>query len=301
MPDPVIEILRAGDTGKPNPFTICIVANPVLEAPWKSERFVVDAMPTNPALFSQRCQYVVDCLFGRLAGQAEKLLADPLIAPYVRIVSLLADGLPAEDANALAAEDGTSSLLIPRRTRFLPFLVRYGLTADIAYVISQSAEHNRASAFFTTDNDASPGIAFTLDGPTLTHRFHCLIPGTIAIHATSSSLTALHEFGHALSSYTNGGIVDLYVDSPVDFNNLRGRPVPGAFRTYNGVAYQSDPVRDGLSYPPGWQSYHCELNAPAFPAVMDDYFLSGTVPEACEQDKITRQFLRDRLIAKIGR
>jgi len=110
----------------------------------------------------------------------------------------------------------------------------------------------------------------------------------------------VHEFSHALSSYSNDGIVDLYTDSPVDVNNLRGRPIPPAFRTYNGMVCACDPIRDSLGYPPSWQSYHCELNAPGFPAVMDNYFTAAP-PESCEHDRITCQFLQDRMVAKIGR
>src|SRR5207247_4595238 len=39
---PHIQVIRAGDTVKPNPFTICIVANPALEAPWTSGQFMAD-------------------------------------------------------------------------------------------------------------------------------------------------------------------------------------------------------------------------------------------------------------------
>jgi len=117
----------------------------------------------------------IACLATFLARR-RKLLDDPRIAPFVRIVTLLVVGLPAVDANALAAEDGVSTLLVPRRTVFLPFLSSCGLTADIAYAISQSADHDRASAYFTSDDDSGPGDAFTLDGLTLTHRYRCRIP-----------------------------------------------------------------------------------------------------------------------------
>ena len=37
------------------------------------------------------------------------------------------------------------------------------------------------------------------------------------------------------------------------------------------------------------------------PAVMDNYWLSSGPPEVCKNDAITRQFLLDRLKAKIAR
>jgi len=300
MPEATIQVLQSGDP-KPDPFTICIVANPALEVPWQSGRFVADTMPADPLLFQQRCQYIIDCLFGRLVGQSEALLADPRIGVRVRIVSVLDPGLAAEDANSLVAEHPFSTLLVPRRNAFRPFLSRYGLVADVAYAVSKSQDHVRASAFFTTDDDTGPGVPFQFNGSSFWHRYRCLVPGTIALHATSASLTALHEFGHALSSYSNGSIVDLYVDSNPAINCERGRPIPISFGIYSTTTLATDPTRGGLGYPTGWLSYHCELNATAVPAVMDNYFQSPTVPEACEHDKVTRQFLVDRLLAKIGR
>jgi hypothetical protein len=244
----------------------------------------------------------MDSLLGKLPNQREALLADPTIDPYVRVVSLFAPGLPALDANSLVAQDGVSNLLVARRSRFVPFLSGHGLQADVAYAVSLSETHDRASAWFTSDDDARPGCPFALDGVTLYHRHYCLIPGTVAIHANSTSLTALHEFGHALSSYSNGAVVDLYVDSSPGLNNKRGRPIPATFATYSGIGLPADAVRDGLGYPAGWQSYHAELLDPALPAVMDNYWQApGGVPEHCLHDRITRQFLRERLVVKINR
>lgn len=265
----VIKAIQAGDTSKPDPFTICIVANPALESPWNGGTFIADTMPTSPAAFDTAVQFIVDCLFGHLPRQSEKLLDDPAIGPQVRILSVLEAGLPATDANSLAGEDGVSNLLVPRRTKFAPFLESRGISVvDIAYAISASPTHDRASAFGTTDDDSRQGVPFTLDGAALNHRHFNLIPGAIALHATSRSLTPLHEFGHALSSYTNGFITDLYVDSPAAANCKRGRPIPASFGSYNTTVFSSDMVRDGLGYPPGWLSYHCELLQPALPALM---------------------------------
>lgn len=298
---PVKKVLRKG-AKKSNPFTIVIVANPALEAPWKSGTFVVDPITSDQAAFNVCAQYILDALFGTLPNQREKLLDDPTIAPNVRVVSLFVPGLPPQDPNALVAQDDVSNLLIARRSVFIPFLAQYALRADVAYAVSASASHDRASAWFTSDDDASPGCPFALDGVILYHRHDNLIPGTVAIHRNSKSLTALHEFGHALSSYTNGSVVDLYVDSSAGLNNKRGRPIPATFATYSGIALATDVARDGLGYPAGWQSYHCELTDPAVPAVMDNYWQApGGIPEHCLHDRVTRQFLRERLLVKICR
>jgi hypothetical protein len=299
----VQKTLRPGDTSKPNPFTIIIVSNPALETPWNSGTFVTDPITTNQGAFDNCAQYIVDALFGMLANQRELFVADPAIASKIRVVSLFLTGLPPHDANALVAQDGASNLLVARRNLFIPFLASFGLdVVDVVYAVSNSVSHTRASAWFTSDDDALGGVSFTLDGVNLTHRYFNIIPGTIALHSTSASLTALHEFGHALSSYTNGSIVDLYVDSAPGVNNKRGKPMPANFGMYNGVTLATDTARNGLGYPPGWQSYHSELLDASLPAVMDNYWSAfDHAPEHCQHDKITRQFSMDRLRAKMGR
>lgn len=300
--NPTTQVIRAGDTTKPNPFTVIIVGNPSLEARRNSGTFVIDPITSDQLLFNDCVRYIESSLFGTLPGQSEKLLSDPSIGPKVRIVSLFVTGLPSQDANSLVAQDDVSDLLVARRSVFRSFLAGFALEADVVYAVSESASHTHASAWYTTDDEGSAGVSFTLDGVTHFHRFLNLIPGTIALHARSSSLTALHEFGHALSSYQNGSVVDLYADSPPALNNKQGRPIPSHFTTYNGTAFQSDLSRDGLKYPPGWQSYHCELNDPTLPAVMDDFRMASLGNRIkCQHDKITRQFLLDRLRAKISR
>jgi hypothetical protein len=294
-------VVRPG-AEKQDPFIVCVVANPALEAPWNSGVFVADPIIDQLPTFQAAVAYIDAALFALLPGQRENVLADPRIMPSVRFVSLYDDGLPAVASNALVGQDGASTMLVARRAVFNAFLSTYDLKADVVYAVSSSPSHTRASAWFTTDDDTQGGVGFTLNGSqNFFHRYYNLIPGTVAIHSTASSLTALHEFGHAISSYTNGKILDLYLDSPVGFNNLRGRPIPLIFCNYNGASFAPDPSRDSLGYPGTWQSYHCALVDPACPAVMDDYWHSPKGPVACLHDSVTRTFIRDRLIAKIGR
>jgi hypothetical protein len=300
--NPIKKVLSPGDTTKADPFTICIVANPLLEMPWQSGQFMVDPITSNNVAFDACAQYICDVLFGRLPQQREQFLADPTIAPKIQIVSLFVQGLPVLDVNSLVAQDGDSNLLVARRNNFRSFLVSYGLNADVAYAVSASPTHTRASAWFTSDDDGKGGVGFTLDGVALTHRYYSLIPGTVAIHATANSLTAIHEFGHALSSYSNGMVVDLYVDSNPGLNCKTGRPIPPRFAMYDAAALASDPLRDTLGYPGSCISYHCELIDPGFPAVMDNYWQApDQIPEHSQHDKITRQFLSDRVRAKLQR
>lgn len=296
----VSNVLRPG-AAKANPFTICIVANPALEIPWNSGNVVQDPIIGNLPAFQAAATYIDSSLFCLLPGEKENVLADPALLPSIRVVSLYDDTLPVDLNNALVGQDGVSDILVARRTAFAPLLNDYDIRADVYYAVSASPTHTRASAWFTSDDDSQPGVPFTLDGEALLHRYYYTIPGTVGIHSTSTSLTALHEFGHAISSYSNGQILDLYVDSPAGLNNKTGRPIPALFCNYQGAAYASDPIRDTLGYPAGWMSYHCELADPGCPAVMDDYWLSPKGPEACLHDEVTKMFIRDRVAAKIGR
>lgn len=295
-------VVRPGNTGKLDPFTVLIVANPALEAPWNASAFVVDPIMSNRPCFDACVRYVNTSLFGGLQSQTETLLGDAAIAPHVRLLSLFHTGLPAVDQHSFVAQDGASNLLVARRNPIRDFLANEGLLADIVYAISASNSHDRASAWFTTDDDTGPGVPFVVDGTTLYHRHRYVVPGTIGMHCKATSMTAVHEFQHAVSSYSNGQIVDLYVDSKPALNNKSGRPIPLMFGTYGPPTFNSDLTRGGLTYPSSWRSYHCEIHDPFNPALMDNYYSApGGIPEVCQNDKITRQFVRDRVLAKIGR
>ncbi len=190
----VSKVMRAG-AAKPNPFTICIVANPTLEAPWNSGTVVADPIIGQPAAFQAAAAYIDSALFGLLPGQQEVLLADPAIMPFIRVVSLYDDGIAPSLANALVAQDGASNILVARRSIFVQFLSGYGVAADIVYAVSASASHTRASAWFTTDDDTGGGMPFSLDGNQLFHRFNSLIPGTVGIHARRIRLLLCMNLG----------------------------------------------------------------------------------------------------------
>lgn len=299
-----IRTLLAGDTTKPDPFTITIVANPALETPIRSGVFVRDPILDDEPGFDIAAGKIVDALFGRLPGQRENIFSDPALALAVRIVSIFDASLPPSAANALAAH-GTSVLgqLEARRTATQPFLTRFGFTTDVNYAVSASSTHRRASAWYTTDDQTSPGVPFTVHGESMNHRARCLIPGSIAIHRDTELLDALHEFQHAISSYDNGKIVDLYTNSPAAVNSRRGRPIPSVFGTYNGTTFNTDMARDSIGYGPLWRSFHCEHIAPPELLLMDDYRLTRppAVPIQCQNDLITRQFVIDRMRVKVNR
>lgn len=71
---PAPTVIRHGDTSKPDPFTILVVANPVLEQPLDSGIFVVDPIMSNPTGFASCVNYVNLSLFAKLPGQADPML-----------------------------------------------------------------------------------------------------------------------------------------------------------------------------------------------------------------------------------
>ena len=173
-------IIRRSGAAKTEPFTICIVANPALETPWKSGMFSADPILTRKSDFDAAVQYIDDCLFAGVPGIQEQLLNDPAIAPNVRLVTIWDPTATVRASNALVGLDSVSNILIARRNEMKAFVASYSIsgvpiTADIVYGVSSSNTHNRASAWFTSDDNARPGVGFTLDGAPLVHRYYCEI------------------------------------------------------------------------------------------------------------------------------
>lgn len=293
--------IQPGDTSKPDPFTVCIISNPYVEAPWQSGQFLPDPISGQAGAFLAAVSYIRQALFGQLPGQAEQMLGDPTIGGSVRLVLINDPGLPQLDQNALVGLYAYSNIVVARRDQIGQFVSSRGVEADVVYAVSANATHTRASAWPAGDDIARGGVAFTLDGVPGLHAYHSLLPGTIAIHASAKSLTALHEFHHAIGSYENGQVTDLYVDSSPAVNCKVGQPpVPPVFGTYNAQTFSSDPVRDSIGYEPGWRSFHCALHDVARPAIMDDYWKAAD-PNRCQDDQITRSFVLDRIRVKLSR
>lgn len=101
---------------------------------------------------------------------------------------------------------------------------------------------------------------------------------------------------------------DLYVDGAADgfmvnkkFRAQATDPVPNNFATYNGTNFNSDLNRDAIGYPATWTSCHPQLTDAMRPNLMDNYNLSFDTPRRCRLDQLTYAWLRDRLLAKLGR
>ena len=63
------------------------------------------------------------------------------------------------DANALAQEDNPN-IMETRRDKLNAFVSQYSERADIVFVMHGSTSHDRASAWFTSDDAAKAGLAY---------------------------------------------------------------------------------------------------------------------------------------------
>lgn len=288
---------------KPDPYTIAFVANPGIESQ-AGGSFSADAVLTNRAGYHAA---VRDCL-RNFFTVTENLLRRNDRDRNMRIVSVFDETRSSVAATSLAHEI-SPNLMETRRNQLNGFLGTYGIRADIVFVMHGSTTHDRATAWFTTDDNTRAGVASTYDGTTRTHRRHMSIPGSaaVAISFDTTGLTPLHEFGHAVSDFGNGMVIDLYVDGTrtgfVVNKKMRATAtdaVPANFATYDSTTYTADAARDGVGYPSTWRSYHPQLNDATRPNLMDNYWLAAQ-PQQCRLDQLTDEFLDDRLNAKLGR
>jgi hypothetical protein len=311
-------IIRQGDATKTDPYRILIIANPVLRQhpTATSTKHVVDPILSDKASFNAAVTYINQCLFGEQvvatpAGpsvtQSERFLKDPSLNGKIWVESLFIRNLEATAGHALVEETLASNYVNPLQDNFDGLVRFFGHVADVIFAVTKSGTHNLASAYPIKDDTSKGGVPFTLDGNNLNHWFQNLVPGAIAIHSSASTLTALHEFGHAASSTSDGFVTDLYRDNPSAPSNTVnfkvGRPIPDNFAKLDNAQFASDKKRDGLGYPRAWTSYHCQLNDASRPALMDNYKNAPQLSEQlrCRHDRITRQFLLDRIKAKTQR
>ena len=265
--------------------------------------FIDDPIQNDSTGFLSSLNTISKSLEGSFPGQKEPAYIDSRFRPEIRLEVIEFDG--ANDLNRCFVTH-RDDLIVARQQEITDLTDEIGVTADIVYAVSGSYLTNRASAWFTYDDDSKSGAKYTYDGTTMYHRAWPLAPGSIGIHSSCRPMTVVHEFGHAISSFQNGMIVDLYEDNPLGINKKKPRPgSPAAtfnFANYNLANYNWDPGRGGIGYPAQWSSYHCELTAPLLPAMMDNYWRAPSGQQiSCRHDQITSAFIRDRMKAKLVR
>jgi hypothetical protein len=296
--------VRALYSGEPkaNPYSIVFVANPAIEAE-SGGGVTPDGVLTDRAGYHAA---VAACL-EILLTKTEDVLRQSGRDAQLRIVSVFDETRAAATATALAHEIAPN-IMETRRDRLNAFLSGYRLSSDVVYVIHGSTTHDRSSGWFTTDAGGA-STAFTFDGVNRVHGHTASIPGSVAIPTSfdTTSMTPIHEFGHAAADFNNGRVIDLYVDGGISgfVINKKTRasaadPVPANFANYKGSNFASDAGRDALGYPATWMSYHPELLDNTRPNLMDNYKLAAN-PQQCRFDRLTYAWLSDRLGAKLRR
>jgi hypothetical protein len=296
---------RALYSGAPKnlPYVVCFVADPAIEAE-AGGTFSADPVLTNRPGYHAA---VASCL-QNFFNVTEDVLRQAAIDGRIRLISVFDETQTPVAANSLAHQINPN-LMETRRGQLNGFVSRFGVRADVVVVLHGSTTHDRATAWFTTDDSAGGSTPFTYDGISRTHGHLAEIPGSAAIPISfnTTGLTAIHEFGHASSDFNNGRVVDLYVDGlPGGFLvNKKARalatdPIPTNFATYNGTTYAADQNRDGVGYPSTWTSYHPDLIDNTRPNMMDNYWLAAN-PQRCRLDRLTYAWLFDRLRAKVLR
>jgi hypothetical protein len=287
---------------KDEPYTFIFVANPAIET--EAGTFITDPVLTDRTGFHDVVGFCLQNLF----LVTENLLKQNGLDRHMRFVTIFDNTVAANGDNALAHEL-SPNLMETRRNRLNTFVGRYSEKADMVFVIHGSTTHDRATAWFTTDDNSKAGTAFIYDGVNRTHRHFPSIPGSCAVplNMNQTGLTPLHEFGHAGSDFNNGRVADLYHDgAPGGFTvnkKIRANstdPIPVNFATYDGTTYRSDQGRDNIGYPNTWRTYHPELIDQTRPNLMDNYWLAAN-PQNCRLDRLTYEWFSDRLRAKIFR
>jgi hypothetical protein len=305
---------------KPSKYHIAIVANPGMQEAGKTGNdpaFEKDEILGDRPAFHRRVIRILESFF----DSAEGVLREEEIEPYIRVYALFDDSLPADADNSLLRKKLNSNIVGPRSLD-LPdllnnFIGKYQEKADI--VVAVSKFNFRCSAWFTTDDTA--GTDYTIEDQSYKFGTNVKSPGSFGdtIYLLPENrgydmLTPIHEYLHAMSEKDRGRITDLYEDSylSIDVNvNKRkksGDSIPGTFGKYNNKSYNSDAPagsyvgRGGLGYPGSEgikYTYGPELVDKGACNVMDNFTSSTIDYTRCRLDKLTHQYVYDRLTAKI--
>lgn len=308
---------------KESKFNIAMVANPGIQETGKTgddTPFLKDDILKDRPAFHRRVIRILESLF----DSADDSLRDEEIEPYLRVFTLFDDSLTNDADNSLlrkGANFNTDNIVGPRSID-LPdllnnFLGKYEEKADV--VVAVSKLNFRCSAWFTTDD--TTGTEYTLDDNTYKYGTNIKSPGSfgdtiylLPENRKYDKLTPIHEFLHAMSEKDRGRITDLYEDSyyssDINVNKRKksGANIPAVFGKLDNMSYNSDTPgggytgRGGLGYPGADginTTYGPELVDNSSCNVMDNFTRSTVDSTKCRLDKLTHQYVMDRLKAKI--
>ncbi|MBV9925254.1 MAG: hypothetical protein JOZ96_09590 [Acidobacteria bacterium] len=324
-PPQAARLLHAGED-KPHPYTIAIVANPLIAShPQGVAAFRPDPILTAAPRFRRA---VTRCLKGLFAGAEDALVAEDVlrrdnIDARMRLVTVFRTPLPGgpstplREANSLieqAPDNARAGLRLEQLAGFLAkFPTGAGETkADVVIVLNNSETLNGSFSIPTQDDAERGGESYSFDDKERKHCHFASAPGCSSLHIRNVDLdspTVIHEFCHAASELNNGWIMDTSINMQPGTRfavNQKHRAdakdaVPPDFATYNGTTFRSNPVRfDGTPYPTHWTAYHPEPLDGRQRSLMDDW--QGKPDRLrCRLDRLTYTWLRDRLNVKLSR
>ncbi|MGZ6983203.1 MAG: hypothetical protein ACXVH5_13640, partial [Ilumatobacteraceae bacterium] len=136
---------------KDTPYTIAFIADPAIEAQ-AGGMFTADTVLANRRAYQDTVAYCVRNLF----TVTEDVLRQADLDRSIRVISIFDNTLAPSAANSLAREL-SGNIMGPRSGQLRSFLSRFSASADVAFVIYNSTTHDRASAWFTTDDSARAG------------------------------------------------------------------------------------------------------------------------------------------------
>lgn len=288
---------------KAAPFTIAFIANPRVTR--VGGAIVADPIQAARGRFNSAVARGLQALFA---------VRESLLHPYADEIRVVARFTPPAAGMAPLCEHQPGGLTYPNQANITAYLAAAVLPADVCYAVFREPAFNRATADFTVDGPAAfLDHGFSFDAVHGQHSRVTTQPGVVAMHAPPmTSMTPIHEFGHAMSSSGNGACGDLYVDDVnVGFVMNRKRrptvvsPFPAVFARYGGTDYPTDRPRGayvgrgGIGYA-HWHNYGAELIDRRRPNLMDNFNLAAN-RRLCLLDELTRRFLRDRIEAKLRR
>ena len=210
-PAPAVRVLYGG-RATTNPFTIAFIASPAIlglaSSPGGPRPLVADPILGDRTAFLSIVTFALQNLF----TITEELLRHDDMDSRMRLVLIFDPGLPVGDETALV-EPIPPDVTAPRQDQIRRLVAKYDEAADVVFAVTASGATRfpRGAAWWSDDGYSDEDTPFVFDGYELVYPRTTDSPGCIALLESTdpSGITALHEFGHAVSNWIHGQVVDL--------------------------------------------------------------------------------------------
>jgi hypothetical protein len=309
------------------PFTILVIANRFLLG--SDNTLSLDFTRDERNVFDSFCRRLILDLFNALPNSRKSFIQqDDGVQACIKVVSLFPPLHAEPNAADSLVQFGPDGRLLYLQKNFQRFANRYQLETqlsikpDVVFAVSRGrAPSGYLLAEPAVDGPfADRGVPFQLDGAFLHHPYYCQIPGGVALamdqlSGPTAGLIALRALCGALGSDKNGFVMDLPTLSAQYANGTKPKAlpvnaryktegaleIPGFFANYNGKSYASRNARDGQIVVS--DLYTSELLPGGSINLLDDFLIAFDRADngVVVTDKLTNDFLFDRLLTKIAR